>query len=356
MGREFLIPFLVLCCLALAEIASAGVNVWTSIGPVGAQVTSLAIDPTTPSTLYVGTDGSGVFKSTNAGGSWDPANAGLTITTVFALAVDPHTPTTLYAGGPGGVFKSTDGAGSWSAVVSVDLTGFKVWDVSALAVDPQIPTTLYAATVIAFPDPAGALPMSVVYKSTDGGGSWDVIWFEDTYFISALAIDLRNPTTLFAGGYGGIFKTTDGGSSWGGWGVVNPDVGRANIGAVWALAAIPRSPTALYVATEVYPWDFTTTHSVVFRSMDAGGSWRVVPIPRVYAFAINPGTPTKVYAAGPDGVLKSTDGGGSWSPFSTGLTSTVSALVVDPLTPSTIYAGTLGGGVFVVSVADGVNH
>ena len=55
-------------------------------------------------------------------------------------------------------------------------------------------------------------------------------------------------------------------------------------------------------------------------------------------------------------MLKSTDGGGSWSPFSNGLTSTVSALVIDPLTPATIYAGTLGGGVFVVSVADGVNH
>ena len=353
-ARVVAIPFLVLCWLGAAtDISSAGANAWTGIGPVGAHVTSLAIDPTTPSTLYVGTDGGGVFKSTNGGGSWNPANAGLTITGVFALAVDPQTPSTLYAGGPGGVFKSTDGADGWSTVISVDSTGFPVWSVLALAVDPQSPSTLYAATVIAFYDPAGALPMSVVYKSTDGGGSWDIIWFEDTYFISALAVDPRTSATLLAGGYGGVFKTTDGGSR---WSAVSPDVGRANIGVVWALAADPQSGTTLYLGTEIYPWDSTTTHSAVFQSTDAAGSWHVTSTQSIHAFAIDPRTPTTVYAGVPDGVLKSTDGGGSWSPLSTGVTSPVSALVVDPLTPTTVYAVTLGGGAFVIAVAEGVLH
>ena len=59
---------------------------------------ALAIDPATPSTLYAGTDGGGVFKSTNGGAAWSAVNIGLTNTYVDALAIDPATPSTLYAG------------------------------------------------------------------------------------------------------------------------------------------------------------------------------------------------------------------------------------------------------------------
>jgi hypothetical protein len=62
----------------------------------------LAIDPATPATLYAGTSGDGVFKSTNGGGNWTAANTGLTNTDVNTLAIDPATPTTLYAGTHGG--------------------------------------------------------------------------------------------------------------------------------------------------------------------------------------------------------------------------------------------------------------
>ena len=65
---------------------------------------ALALDPTTPTTLYAGTDGGGVFKTTDGGASWSPVNTGLTCgrslspCNVSALALDPTTPTTLYAG------------------------------------------------------------------------------------------------------------------------------------------------------------------------------------------------------------------------------------------------------------------
>ena len=61
-------------------------------------VRALAIDPTTPATLYAGTSGDGVFKSTDSGGTWAAANTGLTTLHVNALAIDPATPATLYAG------------------------------------------------------------------------------------------------------------------------------------------------------------------------------------------------------------------------------------------------------------------
>ena len=91
----------------------------TSIRPGGGIINVLAIDPATPTTLYAGT-ASGVFKSTDGGGSWRAVNAGLTALHVRALALDPATPTTLYAGTyGGGVCKSTDGGGSWRAVNTV---------------------------------------------------------------------------------------------------------------------------------------------------------------------------------------------------------------------------------------------
>ncbi len=81
-------------------------------------VSSLAIDPATPTILYAGTNSGGVFKSTDGGGL-DPMNDGLTNTFVSSLAIDPETSTTLYAGTypppftgpPGGVFKSSNGGG-----------------------------------------------------------------------------------------------------------------------------------------------------------------------------------------------------------------------------------------------------
>jgi hypothetical protein len=83
--------------------------VWTGKGPEGQTIFALAIDPSTSTTLYAGTSGRGVLKSTDGGGNWTAVNAGLTNSYVEALAIDPSTPTTLYAGTRGGVFKSTDG-------------------------------------------------------------------------------------------------------------------------------------------------------------------------------------------------------------------------------------------------------
>src|SRR5256712_12589669 len=97
--------------------AEAGVNAWTTNGPHSETINALAIDPQTPTTLYAGTSGHGVFKSTDGGGNWSAGNTGLTspygAIWVTTLAIDAQTPTTLYAASSGGgVFKSTDGGGN----------------------------------------------------------------------------------------------------------------------------------------------------------------------------------------------------------------------------------------------------
>src|SRR6266571_4356974 len=106
--RPWVVLLSVLLWVNSARMVHAGNNVWTSLGPEGGIVQALALDPTTPTTVYAGTRGGGVFKSTNGGNSWSAVNTGLPDLEIFALALDPTTPTTVYAGTVHGVFKSTN--------------------------------------------------------------------------------------------------------------------------------------------------------------------------------------------------------------------------------------------------------
>ncbi len=164
---------------------SAETNVWMNIGPRGGTINALAIDPTTPTILYAGTDGNGVFKSTNGGENWNAVNTGLTNADVRALAIDPKKPTTLYAGTwEGGVFKSVNGGDNWQAIN----TGLTSIYVNALEIDPVTPTTLYAGT------------LEGVFKSTNGGENWIAVNTGLTIRkVYSLAIDPMTPTTLYVG-------------------------------------------------------------------------------------------------------------------------------------------------------------
>jgi hypothetical protein len=115
--------------------------------------------------LYAGTYLNGVFKTNDAGQSWQPTGSGLNKDPiVYTLAIDPKTPTILYAGtrkggtlGGGGVFQSTDGGQSWIEKNS----GLKELYVYDLAIDPFEPHVLYAAT-----------HAMGVFKSFNGGDDW----------------------------------------------------------------------------------------------------------------------------------------------------------------------------------------
>jgi len=112
-------------------LALAGVGEWTPIGPGGGTVLAFAVTPD-GSTLYAGTSGGGVFRSTNGGDSWTAVNTGLMYPYVYALAIRPDTPTTMYAGTySGGVFRSTDGGDSWTAL-KTGLTNLNVQGGQAL--------------------------------------------------------------------------------------------------------------------------------------------------------------------------------------------------------------------------------
>ena len=217
---------------------------WTSLGPKGLGILSLAINPSAPATLYagqMGSGGNGVYQSIDSGGNWQQINNGLSnpdiraITrskntghplygeqlrsiqnhrrgseleqcwhrpdhsTILSLAVDPSTPATLYAGTYGGTFKSTDGGAHWSGINNGLVSNF----VYTLAVDPGKPATLYAGTYMG------------VYKSTNGGDTWSPAndGMADAW-VFALAFDPNTSTTIYAGTDEGVYKTMDGGVHW----------------------------------------------------------------------------------------------------------------------------------------------
>ena len=298
---------------------------WSAVnsGLTSTHVTTVAIDPTTPSTLYAGTDG-GVFRSANSGANWSAVSSGLTHLGVSTLAIDPTAPSTLYAGTDGGVFRSTDSAGRWTA------SGLTDTQADALAIDPHSPSTLYAGT-------AGG-----VFQSTNSAGSWSAVnsGLTSVSPIYALAIDPQTPSVVYAGAAGifgtGVFRSTDSGASW-----------SPVLTSTWVdtLAIDPHTPSTLYAGTQ---------GSGVFQSTNSGASWTAISSglvgnpPSVYSLAIDPQTPSTLYAGTFYGVFQSTDSGAHWSAVSTGLPNNtrINALVIDPSTPSTLYAGTYGAGVF----------
>ncbi len=400
-----------LLCASSVRPADAGTNVWTSNGPTGGFIHALAIDdPFAPTTVYAGTDGGGLFKTTDFGGTWNAVNSGLPIVggtlEVLSLAVDPTAPTTVYAGAGLGVSKSTDAGASWSAADAGLPLGF----VRALGVDPATPKTLYAGggfgVFKTLNGGAGwgavtsgltntdvhclainpATPAILyagtrgggVFKSLNGGSSWSAVNNGlANLVVQALAVDRATPTTIYAGTKGGVFKTTNAGASW-----TAANTGLTNVD-IRSLATDPADATIVYAGT---------TGGGVFRSTNSGGTWSAVnsgltntvvlalavdAFPAsIYAgtegggifksangaswvrsglhasfvglLAIDPTAPGTVYAATPyTGVLKSTNGGMSWSAINNGLSDPfVECLAIDPTAPSTLYAGTLGYGVF----------
>jgi len=151
-----------------ASYSRDGGQNWTLMRDEQGQMSarSLALDPANPDTLYLGTEGYGVYKSSDGGQTWAAANRGMLDYHITALAVDPGAPGTVYAGGDRGeLFKTADGGQTWT-----DLTGQLPFDEYArgtlthLVVQPGAPGTVFALM-----DRQGLL------VSRDGGAKWQVL-------------------------------------------------------------------------------------------------------------------------------------------------------------------------------------
>lgn len=202
-------------------------------------VDSIAINPSIPSTIYAGTQGSGIFRSVDGGESWAAANTGLTNLTVLSLATNSSAPSTIYAGTGSGVFRSANGGDSWTAVN----TGLTNLYVTALAINPSTPSTLYAGT------------LGGIFRSLNGGDSWAGVNAGLTGLaVRSLAIRSSAPSTIYAGGSGGLFRSTNGGDSWTGL-----TSGYQNV--QW-IVFDPTTPSTIYANIDQ-----------VSRSTDSGETW-----------------------------------------------------------------------------------
>jgi photosystem II stability/assembly factor-like uncharacterized protein len=284
----------------------------TKSGLRAIPVTSLAMGELNSRTIYAGTD-QGLFKSTNAGLDWQAASEGIKADypadSIVALAVDSRNPSNVFAAtsgvecgyGAGGVFRSTDGSASWTDTGVVSC-------MYGLAIDPQTPSTVYAATAF-----------RGILRSTDGAQNWtprNTGLLPSTLpgpQITALGIDPQRPPTLFAGisvwdgqTHGGLFKSVDGAMTWHATGLQTNGV------PISSVAVDPRNGNNVYAAIGRE----SSSSGALWKSTDSGMNWRnlfaSMPV-SVYAVLIDPRDSMNVFAATDAGVMKSTDGGESWT-------------------------------------------
>jgi photosystem II stability/assembly factor-like uncharacterized protein len=276
----------------------------------------------------------------------------------------PGQPETFYFGAAdGGVWKTTDAGRTWSSLFDHESTGA----IGALALAPSDPAVLYVGTgqVTTRWDVTSG---TGVYRSGDGGKTWEQRGLADSRHIGRIWVDPRNADTVLVAALGhlfgsnaerGVFRTTDGGKTWQKVLFVDEKTGATD------LAADPSTPDILYASTwqsRGFPWLSYFTPDLgpgsgIFKSTDGGRTWTRLtghglpagPLGRI-GLAVAPGSRgARVYAtidAGDDssdtGLYRSDDGGGTWKQVNSnggGLADAYFAtLAVDPRNSDTVWA------------------
>ena len=214
MSRRGVIAVLaVLSVSVFVGSAWAGPNTWTGGGPAGAAIRAVLVDPLTPSTIYVGTVGSGVLKSIDNGLTWsdpDPTRR-LATRTIRAIAISDTG--TLYAGADDevdaqtGVFQSDDDGVSWTRIGTAG-KGLSNKKVQSLLV---VGATLYAGTHEEPGVPGGVFKWNGTTWTQINNGLPN----QSARRVQALAVDKRPGGGIYAGTEGeGVFKTFNGGATW----------------------------------------------------------------------------------------------------------------------------------------------
>ena len=266
------------------------------IGPVGNRVISVVGVPGDPMTYYAGAASGGIWKTSDGGLGWRPVFDDQSVHSIGSLAVAASDPQIVWAGTGetfirsnvsigNGIYKSTDGGRTWEHR-GLDSTG----RIGRVIVHPSDPDTVYASALGHGYSPQ---PERGVYRTRDGGKTWERILFVDENTgASDLVMDPGNPRILFAGMWqleiktwgresggpgSGLFMSRDGGDTWTrieGRGLPVLPVGKV------AVCMTPEDPDKVYALIETgdgVPWHGKETESgELWRSKDGGKSWRLV--------------------------------------------------------------------------------
>ncbi len=328
---------------------------WRMLGPFrGGRVDAVSGVVGRPNEFYFGAVNGGVWKTIDAGRVWEPVFDSQPVASIGALAVAPSAPDVVYVGsgestlrdsvGYGnGMYKSTDAGKSWTHL-GLD----KTQHIGKVAVHPHDPNTVFVAAIGDF---YGDSPDRGVFRSTDGGKNWKKVLYEnESVGAVEVVIDPTNPKVIYAGLWntrrppwfvyaptngpgGGIYKSTDGGDTWKRLegGLPKGGIGRTGI------AVCPSEPHRLYALVDDLvpapgaPKPTTPANGYgggasgqggFFRSDDAGATWtRLSHDPALWgrgwyfeSLEVDPTDADVVYVSNVS-VSRSMDGGHSWVPL-----------------------------------------
>ena len=360
-------------CLALAFALPAGLAGQTSvtdrlknlefreIGPavMGGRIDDFGVVESNPNIVYVGTASGGVWKTTNNGTTWEPVFDKESVSTIGDIAIAPSDPAVVWVGtGEPNNRQSS----SWGDGIYKSLDAGKTWQKMGLAathhigrivIHPKNPEVVYAA---ALGHLWGPNPERGVYKTTDGGKTWNqVLKINDDTGVSDIAMDPESPDTLYAAAYerrrtpfgfngGGpdsaIYKTVDGGATWkklvkglpyengGDTGRIGLDIYRKDSNIVYAIVQHEKGGT--------------------YRSEDKGETWKKMgdtnPRPSYYSqIRIDPNNDLRIWELGAQ-MFYSEDGGKTFSTQRVkGIHGDFHAMWIDPADSNHVITGSDGG-------------
>jgi photosystem II stability/assembly factor-like uncharacterized protein len=276
---------------------------WRHIGPEGNRVSAVAGVPGDPLVYYAGAASGGVWKTVDGGTRWQPIFDAQPVQSIGALAVAPSDPSVVWVGTGEpfirsnisigwGVYKSTDAGKTWTKM-GLENTG----RIARIVIDPRNPDLVL---VCAEGHNYGPQPERGVFRTADGGKSWDrVLFASERAGCSDLVMDPNNPRILFAGTWeieihtwgresggpgSGLYKSSDGGLTWQAlegnglpkkpYGKVGLAMSKANSNRVYALIE----------AGDGVPWRGQETQlGRLWRSDDGGATWQRVSTDRQLA-------------------------------------------------------------------------
>ncbi|MDH3784440.1 MAG: hypothetical protein OEV00_03825, partial [Acidobacteriota bacterium] len=341
----------------------------TTVTPTGKTPQSIPLEKSrvpTPSALWSGPDNpppglrtaalEKLHRSQRTSGSWSLFGPSNVPGRLSALAIDPLNNQRIWAGSAaGGVFLSTNGGGTWTPVFDDQA----VFSIGAVAVDPSTPDTVYVGTG----EEIGSIynyEGEGVFKTTDGGATWNYVGLAEVRRIGRIAVDPVDPQRVFVAGGGslwtadqhrGVYRSLDGGATWSRVLHVSNGAGAVDV------QIDPGDPDRIYAAIWQRSWGGGLTlggpDSGIYRSLDGGTTWTQLTaglpagsLGRI-GLAVAQNAPQHVYAVigssgfGLLGVWRTDDGGDNWNqtatPFPGGSVWYFGQIRVDPANWKFVY-------------------
>ncbi len=306
---------------------------WIGLGPEGGWIETLVMDPTNHNILYAQCYGlpTQIYRSDNGGASWQ-LHSSIPNAYITTISIDPNNPLILYAAYSRYLFKSEDGGLNWNRL---QITPSESPNIVDIFVCPTNSNFIYVGGHYFQADTV----KYVVYRSPDGGLNWSKAIASPSGYYRCYAlcftVNPKNPDELYIGGYhfdgysysGLLLRSLDGGVNW-------TNIYAGISGYVYAIAIDPLSPNKIYAGT----------YQGIYRSSNSGATWsKNSGYAYCYELSIDPVNTNILYAGYDSGIFRSANGGVNWSYYSSGLEGTCYALIVDHTTTSNIFYGSIVG-------------